>query len=255
MASLFFFFFTFLLQLADPGWHRHQQTVRVWHSTSPGGPLWEDRGSAAPAGRKSVCRFSLSASSSVHTLISQKAAIVQAPPTFHPPSNLWEPDRFTPRHLARVPSSCVMLKPVGRLLVCWIGSRLAVYCYCSSCRATLKDPVPTLVSVSPFSMNFNVVPKTQRRTCLSRARVQPAHAHWRVQNTHGRAPTLNVWHSKIHYRLSVLLSAASFLYLSSPNAEWDQRRGEKHPEPNRPGHCEPVHHHASQPRDQTTAER
>lgn len=43
-----------LLQTADSGWYRHQQTVRVWHGTSSGGPLWEDRGSAPSAGRKSV---------------------------------------------------------------------------------------------------------------------------------------------------------------------------------------------------------
>lgn len=94
----------------------------------------------------------------------------------------------------------------------------------------------------------------QHRTCLSKAGCTHTCTLVRA-NTHGPALTLNVWHRKIYYHLSVLLSAASFLHLSSPNPEWDQRRGEKHPEPNSPGHCEPVHHHASQPRDQTTAER
>lgn len=105
-----------------------------------------------------------------------------------------------------------------------------------------------------FSMNFNVVPKLQHRTCLSKSGCTHT-CTLALANTHGPAVTLNVWHKKIYYHLSVLLSAASFLYLSSPNPEWDQRRSEKHPEPNRPGHCEPVHHHASQPRNQTTAER
>ena len=43
----------------------------------------------------------------------------------------------------------------------------------------------------------------------------------------------------------------TFLFL----AEWHQCRSEKHSESDCPGHRKPVHHHAGQPGDQTTAER
>lgn len=108
-------------------------------------------------------------------------------------------------------------------------------------------------SLCHLTMNFNVGAEDATQNVPEQSREHP-HMHAGACN-HTHTLTLNVWHEKIYYHLSVLLSAASFLYLSSPNPEWDQRRSEKHSEPNRPGHCEPVHHHASQPRDQTAAER
>lgn len=45
---------TALLQIANSGWNRHQQTVGVWNSTASGCTLWEDGGGPLAAGCKSV---------------------------------------------------------------------------------------------------------------------------------------------------------------------------------------------------------
>lgn len=45
---------TALLQIANSGWYRHQQTVGVWNSTASGCTLWEDGGGPLAAGCKSV---------------------------------------------------------------------------------------------------------------------------------------------------------------------------------------------------------
>lgn len=95
----------FVLQVADSGWYRYQQTVGVWHSAASGSPLWEDRGSTSAAGCKSTRLSLLPTVCCLSLMCLQKQLLLKRPASP-------QLSKFTPQHLAFVPPSCVM-KPVG----------------------------------------------------------------------------------------------------------------------------------------------
>lgn len=119
---MFFFHFH---QVADSGWHRHQQTIGVWHSATSGCPLWEDRGSSPAAGCESICPSSLSVLSSPQCVYLSNCCYGCLP-------ILSWLSKFTPQHLSFIPQSCVM-KPEGCVssLHKTVADWLAAYLSCN----------------------------------------------------------------------------------------------------------------------------